>query len=309
MRTNQRVNNRDEGAKMRAWARLLVLAMCCWLALSVPVAAHDPANEQAEEATEDQGAPDAVLDEDASADELAKASQNPLASLITVPMMANFNAGVGDYDRRMFNLNVMPVIPITGKKWNVITRTMIPINSVPIDETGSVFGLGDINFNMYWTPAKASSLTWGIGPSLRLPTASNQEVLGSGKFSIGPTGVLFYGVGPWTMGAVASNVWSVAGESDRSDVNSFFAQWFINYNFGNGWALGTVPIITCDWNADVGTGDRCTIPFGLQISKVTKIGKQSVNLLVGYYENVRHPEGAADSQARIQINFMFPQSN
>jgi len=97
----------------------------------------------------------------------------------------------------------------------------------------------------------------------------------------GPTGVIFYGTGNWTLGAVASNVWSVAGESDREDVNFFFAQWFVNYNFGKGVALGTAPIITCDWEAD--SGNQCTIPWGLQVSKVTHFGSQPVNLLLGYY--------------------------
>ena len=104
---------------------------------------------------------------------------------------------------------------------------------------------------------------------------------------------------------MASNVWSVAGKSDRTDVNAFFAQWFVNYNFGRGLALGTAPIITCDWQRD--SGDQCTIPLGLQISKVTRFGSQPVNLLLGYYENVQHPDRGAESQVRFQINFMFPQ--
>jgi hypothetical protein len=267
-----------------SFAPPLIIATCCLLALICGTAT----------AQED-------------SDDLAKAAQNPLASIITLPLQTNWNDGVGPYDRRIFNLNVQPVIPIVGEKWNVITRTIIPVNSIPVGETDSVFGIGDTSLSVFWSPAKASSLTWGIGPALTLPTASNEELLGSGKFSIGPTGVLFYGVGKWTLGAVASNVWSVAGDGDRNDVNIFFAQWFINFNFGGGLALGTAPIITCDWEADVGSGDRCTIPLGLQISKVVKLGQQPVNLLLGYYENVQHPEGGAESQIRFQINFMFPQ--
>ena len=237
---------------------------------------------------------------------LAQTIQNPLASVISLPLQFNFNEGIGQYDRRFFNLNVQPVIPYPGDKWNLITRTIIPMNSVPVGETDSVFGFGDTSFSLWWSPAKAGSVTWGIGPSLSIPTASNPEVLGSDKLSIGPTGVLFISTGKWTMGAVASNVWSIAGNSDREDVNFFFAQWFLNYNFGKGWAVGTAPIITGNWEAD--SGNRWTIPWGLQISKLTHFGSRPVNLLLGYYKNSEHPEGGADYQVRFQLNLLFPQS-
>jgi len=263
--------------------------------------------EAAKEVLDDETAIAEAVGQDAEAAELAKAAQNPLANLITFPLQANWNDGAGEYDRRIFNLNIQPVIPIAGEKWNIITRTIIPVNSVPVGETDAVFGIGDTSLSLFWSPAKASSLTWGIGPAFTLPTASNPELLGSGKFSVGPTGVIFYGVGKWTMGIVASNVWSVGGDSDRADVNFFFAQWFLNYNFGHGWALGTAPINTCDWEADTGSGDPCTIPLGLQISKVSHLGSRPVNFLLGYYKNVKHPDGAPESQVRIQVNFMFPQ--
>ncbi len=238
--------------------------------------------------------------------DLAKKIQNPLASLVSLPMQANYNLGVGEYDRTMFNLNLQPVIPYhPSEKWNIITRTILPLNSMPMGETDSVFGIGDTSFSLWFSPAKVGALTWGVGPSITLPTASNPEVLGSGKLSLGPSGVVFLGLGKWTMGAVASNVWSVAGQSDREDVNFFFAQWFLNFNLGHGWALGTAPIITGDFESD--PGNRWVIPWGVQISKVTHFGHQPVNLLIGYYVNSKHPEGGADRQVRFQLNLLYPQ--
>ena len=38
----------------------------------------------------------------------------------------------------------------------------------------------------------------------------------------GPTGVALVQSGPWTIGALANHVWSFAGDSSRSDVNSSF---------------------------------------------------------------------------------------
>jgi len=239
------------------------------------------------------------------AGDLAKAAQNPLASMVSLPLQANYNLGFGPYDRMFYNLNVQPVVPYgLNDDLNLITRTIIPINSVPVAQTQSVFGMGDTSFSLFFSPKSSGSITWGVGPAFTLPTAPNPEVLGSDKLSLGPTGVLFASVGKWTMGAVASNVWSIAGTSDREDVNFFFAQWFLNFNFGKGWAIGTAPIYTANWKAD--SGNRWTIPWGIQISKVTHFGSRPVNLLLGYYENSEYPEGAADSQVRFQLNRLFP---
>jgi len=263
-----------------------VLATCCALALVGSAAVADE------------------VDQDDQAADLAKTIQNPLASLISLPLQFNYNKGVGAYDRTFFNLNVQPVIPFPGEKWNIISQTIIPVNSVPMGEFDSVFGIGDINFSLFWSPAKPSPLTWGVGPAITLPSASNPEVLGSGKLSIGPTAVLFYATGKWTMGFVTSNVWSVAGDSDREDVSFFLAQYFLNYNFGKGWAVGTAPIVTANWKAP--SGDQWTVPFGLQISKLMRFGPRPVNLLIGYYTNTEHPDGGPDSQARFQMNLLFP---
>jgi hypothetical protein len=245
----------------------------------------------------------AAAQEDAA--DLARAAQNPLASLVTLPLQTNYNLGVGPYERTLFNLNVQPVVPFKGEKWNVIARTIIPINSIPMGPTDSTFGVGDTTMTLFFTPAQVSGkLIWGVGPVFGLPTASNPELLGSGKWGIGPSAVVFLNTGAWTMGAVASNLWSFAGDGDRDNYNLFTAQWFVNYNFGQGWAVGTAPIVTANWNAE--PGNKWTVPLGVQVSKLTRIGKRPVNVLVGYYGNVEHPEGGADRQVRVQLNFMFP---
>jgi hypothetical protein len=262
-----------------------VLLLACLLVLSLPLAADAQGSGEDKEA-------------------LAKKTQNPIANLVSLPFQYNYNGGVGEYDRHALNLNIQPVIPFPGEKWNIITRTIIPVNSVPIDEDGSIFGFGDINLSIFWSPAKDSDLTWGLGPVLYLPTASNPEILGLGKLSVGPTGVVFYKIGKWTMGGVASNVWSVAGDPDREDVNFFYGQYFINYNIGKGWAVGTAPILTADWTEP--SDETWTIPWGLQISKVTKLGTRLANLLIGYYYMSEHPTYGVEYQVRAQVNLLFP---
>ena len=243
-------------------------------------------------------------DQSSEAAELAKAAQNPLATLVTFPLQANFNNGIGDDDRRLFNLNIQPVIPFKGENWNFITRTIIPLNSVPTGTDEAAFGFGDASMTVFASPAKGSAVTWGLGPIVNFPSASNPEQLGSGKWGIGPAGVVFIQTGRFTYGGLVNNVWSVAGDGDREDYNRFLLQYFVNFNFGGGWAIGTVPVVTADWKAE--SGEQWTVPWGAQISKVIRIGQQPANILVGYYYNGTRPTGGPESQVRVQLNFMFP---
>ena len=59
---------------------------------------------------------------DAAAD-LQKAVQNPVASLISVPLQNNSNFGIGPFDRIQNVLNIQPVIPVRlSENWNLIVR-------------------------------------------------------------------------------------------------------------------------------------------------------------------------------------------
>ncbi|MGA7316541.1 MAG: hypothetical protein WBX22_21525 [Silvibacterium sp.] len=54
---------------------------------------------------------------------LAKATQNPVASLISVPLQNNSNFGIGPYNRTGNIFNIQPVIPMKlSDKVMLITR-------------------------------------------------------------------------------------------------------------------------------------------------------------------------------------------
>ncbi len=81
-------------------------------------------------------------------DTLAKAAQNPVANMISVPFQNNFNFGVGPDNATQYILNVQPVIPFAvSEDWNLVTRTIVPIINQPSPAPGipSAAGLGDIN--------------------------------------------------------------------------------------------------------------------------------------------------------------------
>jgi hypothetical protein len=245
-------------------------------------------------------------DHDGDVDEgdLAKAAQNPVGDLISLPFQNNMNFDVGPADRTQDVLNIQPVLPITlSKKWNLITRTILPVISQPAPGTDRTNGIGDLNFTGFISPKKPGKVIWGAGPALIFPTATD-DVLGTDKFSIGPSFVALTMKGQWVIGALASNVWSVAGDDDRADVNFFLMQYFINYNFPSGWYLTSAPIITANWEAD--SGNKWTVPFGGGVGKVFSIGSQPMNVNTQVFYNVEAPTNGARWQWRFQIQLLFP---
>ncbi len=240
---------------------------------------------------------------------LQKATQNPVASLISVPIQNNSNFGVNPGDRTQDVLNIQPVIPISASKdWNLVIRWIMPIVYQPLPnpsstiETG-VYGFGDMQPTFFLVPKKTSKLIWGAGPIVQLPTATS-DYLGQGKLGLGPSVVLLTQPGHWTIGALANNVWSIAGSGGRPAVNQFLMQYFINYNLNKGWYLSTAPIVTANWESS--NGNRWTIPFGGGVGRIMKLGFQPVNLSASFYGNAVYPTGTSSWNMRLQLALLFP---
>ncbi len=243
------------------------------------------------------------------AEALQKATQNPVASLISVPVQENFNFGVNPGYRTQNVMNIQPVIPLgISKDWNLIVRWIAPIVYQPVPnapgtpETGE-YGLGDMVPTFFLSPKKPGKLIWGVGPVLQLPTATN-TFLGQGKLGIGPSIVALVQPGHWTLGLLANNVWSVAGSGSRPDVNQFLLQYFINYNLKKGYFITWQPTLTANWKAT--NGNTWTVPFGGGIGRIMKLGSQPVSLTAQFYGNAVHPEGTSSWSFRAQIAFLFP---
>jgi hypothetical protein len=240
-----------------------------------------------------------------SAEELAKAAQNPIASMISLPFQNNTNFNVGPGNGTQNILNIQPVIPFSlSSDWNLITRTIMPLISQPAFGSGqdTQFGLGDIVFSAFFSPAKSEAFIWGAGPVIQVP-AHIDDRLGSRQWGFGPTAVALRIDGPWVYGALVNNVWSLGG-GDEQRYNNFLFQPFLNYNFGKtGTYLTMAPIATANWR----TG-KWVVPLGGGIGQIFKIfGKQPVNASVQAYYNVVNPDKIGPEwQTRFQLQFLFP---
>ncbi|MCI0538377.1 MAG: hypothetical protein L0Z50_24480 [Verrucomicrobiales bacterium] len=238
-----------------------------------------------------------------SADELAKQTQNPVASLISVPFQGNWDMGIGSRQTTGTTLNIQPVAPFAlTKEWNVILRVIMPAVSQPTDTGPRINGMGDTVTTVFLSPARSGKVIWGAGPVLLVPTATN-NALGTEKFGLGPSVVVLVQPGKWTVGMLWNQIWSVDGAPDRADVNQGFFQPFANYNLGDGVSLGASIEATGDWEA---ANDTWTSFLLFSASKVALLGKRPVNFSVGAGPAFASPSGGADWKLRLAVVFLFP---
>ena len=252
------------------------------------------------------GAGEMQAGNEADSDEaLRQKTQNPVSDLISVPLQNNFDFGIGPKDATRWVLNIQPVIPFSlTEDWNLITRIITPIinQESPAPGVSGAFGLGDINPTFFVAPAKPSSLMWGAGPTLTLPTGTD-PLLTSGKWAAGPAAVVLKMKQPWVFGVLANHQWDFAGWRDRP-YNRTLIQPFINFNLPNGWYVNSAPIITADWENR--SGDEWLVPLGAGVGKLHRLGKLPVNAQIGVYYNVVTPDNGPDWQLRFQVQFLFP---
>ena len=101
--------------------------------------------------------PGSARTEDKAAQDLAKASQNPISTLISVPFENNTTFNNGTEDAIVNILNIKPVVPLSiGENWNLINRLIVPViyQEERFSGEGDVFGLGDITYQGFLSPAK-----------------------------------------------------------------------------------------------------------------------------------------------------------
>lgn len=239
--------------------------------------------------------------------DLAQELTNPIANLITIPVQMNFDNDIGINDQgSKITTNIQPVIPFElSDDWNLITRTIMPVISQ--DEvfpgTGSQSGLGDINMSLFFSPKKptANGVIWGVGPVFLFPTATD-SLLGGKKWGAGIGGVALTLRGPWTIGGLANHIWSVAGDSDRSDISSTFIQPFVAYTWPSAWTFSVQSESTYNWKTE-----KWSIPINVSGAKLVKFGRLPVSLSAGVGYWLESPEtGPEGIRYRLQANFVLP---
>ena len=237
-------------------------------------------------------------------EELAKKTQNPIASMVSVPLQYNIDFGIGPAAATQQWLNIQPVIPFSlGNDWNLIIRTILPLINAesPVQGGDDKSGLGDITQSFFFSPKQPTN-GWilGAGPVVLYPSATD-NALGSEKWSAGPTAVALKQENGWTYGILANHLFSFAGPDDRNEVNTTFLQPFLSKTTKSYTTFGVNTESTYDWEHS-----QWTVPINATITQLLKIGGQPLTLQVGYRYYAEKAEGGPDWGLRTAITFLFP---
>lgn len=165
------------------------------------------------------------------------------------------------------------------------------------------WGVGGIVQSFFFSPAKTSEsgVTWGIGPVMLFPTAS-EKALGADQYGAGATFVVLKQSHGWTVGALANHIWGVEHEDNAEAISSTFVQPFVSYTYPNSTTISFNTETTYDWNAE-----EATVPLNLSATKVVKLNGQLISVGGG----VRYwADDAAGSPkgwgGRLVASFIFP---
>jgi hypothetical protein len=238
---------------------------------------------------------------------IAMQLSNPVAALISVPFQLNHERNIGSArDGTRWLLNIQPVVPFElNADWNIISRTIVPVvwQDDIFPGAGSQSGVGDIVQSVFFSPKAptAGGLIWGVGPVLLVPAGSD-DLLTTGKWGAGPTGVVIRQQGPWTIGALANHIWSFAGDSSRAYVDATFLQPFVTYTTRTATTFSLNSESTYDWESR-----QWTVPINTGVAQVLRLGDQLVQVgaIARYWAN--GPEQAPHGWGlRFTFTLLFP---
>jgi hypothetical protein len=265
--------------------------------------------------------------------QISKLLENPVANFVSIPFQYDYitveGSRIGD-TKAIQRVQIIPMFPLSlGSSWSLINRVVFPFVSVPFnkgfgdclgiawseilscpsfpgalqDPFARTSGFGDMVYVGVVAPKKSIKIEstggvfiWGVGATAMLPTASD-EVLGTGKYSPGPTGVIGYLGRQWTAAVFPQHWWSVG-------------QYFIFYappglDPDAAWRIGMSPNISVNWAA---RGDKVTLPIGLGAGRMVTIGPLPVNIHGEVDYAVSRPDDKPGSRwdARVYITAVIP---
>jgi hypothetical protein len=79
----------------------------------------------------------------------------------------------------------------------------------------------------------------------------------------------------------------------------------VSYHLGDGWALGSSPNITANWESK--PGRQWTVPVGGRLSKTSQLGPQPVKLGFDTYYNAVRPQPSQEQWlVEFTVTLLFP---
>jgi len=229
---------------------------------------------------------------------LGQAAEDPTASLMSLQVADWYTASFHRLDDEDANTVVLrPVVPFKTGSLRHIFRATVPFitHSPALDSGLSDITLFDLLvFNETWG-------RWGLGPVALIPTGGDKR--GADKWAIGPAIGFTARQGKLLWGVFNQNLFTLAGDDDRSDVSVSTLQPILNYGLGDGWSVGSSEMtFAYDWEADRWS----SLPLGGKISKLVKICGLPVQFSGQYEYDLADDEIGPEHTLRFTVKFLFP---
>ena len=243
---------------------------------------------------------------------LAGAATNPVANLVQFQIQDTYSPH--SYNASGYsNVGIIqPVVPFK-LPWEkvplLVTRTTLPYISTPDlgSGVGRKDGVGDLVAQGYFIPKlETKGVTVGLGYNLTIPTAGDNDYVGSGKWSFGPGAIYLNQQTPtWQWGVLTYSSFSFASaNADRDHVANIAVQPILVKHFSEGW-YAAVPDVPQTYNFKT---NHWTLQLGPRLGRVMKFGKQPVNLFgqVTYNPLDHDDEITADWTFKVNLTMLFP---
>ncbi len=226
--------------------------------------------------------------------EALKEANNPLASIKTANLHNYYMPKMFGVPDATYNQTWIRYAQPIG---SFIIRASMPFETVSAANAEPETGLGDMNiFGIYKFKSKNPGIELGIGPTLTLPTGTND--MGAGKWQAGVSAIAFFKSSPIIqVGSLVTWQTSFAGNSDRDDVSMLTPQLFFMWQVGGGTYLRSTGV----WTFDLESGSY-NVPIGLGVGKVIKAGRKTFNIFMEPQYSVL-TKGMGQPQLQVFIGF------
>ena len=235
---------------------------------------------------------------DTGGQSIEQAASDPTASLMNVQLSDWYTAdywNLADESANMFVIR--SAYPFAWGKTKHIMRATVPfVTHHPVLSSG----LSDITlfdllvFDKSWG-------RWGVGPVALLPTGGSNR--GAEKWGLGPAVGFVVAKPKLIFGIFNQNIFTVAGDDARPDINVSIIQPIVNHQLGGGWAVGASEMsVTYNWD----TSGWSTLPLGASILKMTKPGGIPVQWSIQYEYNFADDQVVAKNLFRMTAKLLFP---
>ena len=251
--------------------RALLAGLCSTCVLGQEVSASDDPSESVPES---------------DAQSLSQAANDPTASLAAVQLQYQYVTGYHNLPGESGSFpRLRTVVPFSTGSLKQIARITLPfVADSPANESGLADAvLFDLAvFEHAWG-------RWGVGPVMLVPTATDKK-LGGEKWAMGPAIGLVARKEKMLIGLFSQNLFTFAGDDDRTDINVSIIQPILNYSLPDHWSVGLSEMnITFDWKKR----DWTNLPLGAKVSKLAHIGK----LPVQFFAKAEYNFAYADDDA------------